>query len=312
MVRMKAGIKVGPQDWQSILAKVKPCCLEVWFRLDWQEQYLPLFKYLQKNKIKFGLHFWAMVDNKYFPNFLYLKKNLAQKTYQLIKETIDIASKHKAEYVVFHPEAYRLSLLDLDKKTFKVLKPDSLINREKSLNQLLFYLKKIKKYTQKKKVLTLIETVPKYAPSNFANLEKGRLKPQKSEGLETEKFFKLAKLGFPICLDLEHTMSQFITKDRDKLFAYLMKAAKKLKPAVRLIHVTTKIPPFNGTDAHCGILGKDFKRKGIIPTKKELIQVLSLFKDKDIWLIPEPYEKMLENHLALRKIVEEVEKKGRN
>lgn len=304
---MKAGIKVGPHDWSDILSQVKPCCLEVWFRLDWYPKYLSLFEYLHQNKIAFGLHFWAMVDHKYFPNLLYLQKDLAEKSYQLIKKTIDIASKHKAEYVVFHPESYRLSLLDLDKKTFQTLNTKESINREKSFEQLVLYLKKIKKYGQKKKVTPLIETVPKYAPSNFANLIEGRLKPQKSEGLETKSFFKLAEMGFPICLDIEHTMSQMITNDRSKLLSYLFKSAKKLKPAVKLMHITTKIPPYNGTDAHCGVLVKDFKREGIIPNREELKKVLSLFKDQDIWLIPEPYEKMAENHLALKQLVEEIE-----
>jgi hypothetical protein len=309
---MKAGIKVGPRDWRTTLSQAKAECAEIWFRLDWQKKYFPLFQYLKKNKISFGLHFWAMVKGRYFPNLLCLDKNIAQESCRLIKQTIDIASQWQAKYVVFHPESYRLNLLDLDKKTFKTLNPQGTFNREKSFGQLLFYLKKIKKYGEEKRVLALIETVPKYAPSNFKNLLEGRLKPQLSEGLETEKFLKLARLGFSLCLDIEHTMSQFITNDRDKLFSYLMEVAKKLKPAVKLMHITTKIPPFNGTDAHCGLLTKDFQRKGIVPTKKELIQVLSLFKEKNIWLIPEPYEKMLENHLALKKIVEKVEKQEEN
>lgn len=309
---MKAAVKVGPKGWQKVFDQTKAKYCEIWFRLDWQDKYIPLFKYLNKNKINFGLHFWAMVKGKYLPNMLYLDKNIAEETYRLIKETIDIASQWGAKYVNFHPESYRLGLLDLDKETFEVLDPDKPFDKEKSFEQLVFYLKKIKQYAKKKKVAALIETVPKYAPSDFKNLQKGRLKPQLTEGLETEKFFTLVKMGFPICLDFEHTMSQYITDDRKKLFNYIMKVTRKLSPGVGLIHVTTKLPPYIGTDSHNGILEEDFKKPGVIPNKQELIQLLSLFKDKDIWIIPEPYQEMIENHLALKKIVREVEKEPRN
>ena len=65
-------------------------------------------------------------------------------------------------------------LLDLKKKTFKTLNPEQSLNREASFKQLLFYLKKIKEYGDKKGVMPLIETVPKYSPSDFENLEKGK------------------------------------------------------------------------------------------------------------------------------------------
>ncbi len=300
---MKVGIKVGPTGWQKILSKTKPDCCEIWFRLDWYKQYLSLFKYLNKQKIPFGLHFWATVDGKYFPNLLGLHDQIAEKTFLLIKQTIDIANKWQASYVNFHPESYRLNLLDLDKKTITTLNPNELIDRKKSFKQLLFYLKKIRNYTNKKKVIPFLETVPKYVPANFHEVKKGRANPQHSEGLETEKFFELSKSGYPICFDIGHTTAQCIINDRKKLFNYLMNAVKKMMPTIGLVHITTTIPPFEGTDSHNGILEKDFK-KNIFPNKKQFIQFLSLFKDKDVWLIPEPQkEEMAANFFSLKKIV---------
>lgn len=305
---MEVGIKVGFQDGIEILTKTKAKYCEVWFRLDWQEKYTPLFKYLNKNKIAFGLHFWAMIDKKYFPNLLYLKNNIASKTFKIIKETIDLASRWQATYVNFHPESYRLTLLDLDKSKMKTLNPNEPINRKKSFAQLLFYLKKIKKYSQKKKIIPFIETVPKFSPADFKGMKAGRLNPQKSEGLETEKFFQLTKLGYPICFDIGHTLAQYLTNNRDKLFNYLFKAAKKMLPNIGLIHVTTNAPPFNGTDSHNGVLEEDFKQK-VLPNKIQLIKLLSLFKDKNVWLIPEPEKgKMIENYFALKKIVKEIKR----
>jgi len=305
---MKVGVKVGPQDGIRVLSKTKARYCEVWFRLDWQKKYTSLFEYLNKNKIAFGLHFWAMVDGKYFPNLMYLRTDIAEKTFRLIKQTIDIASQWRAVYVNFHPESYHLNLLDLNRGKIKTLNPDEPINREKSFKQLIFYLKKIKKYADKKGIIPFIETVPKYAVSDFKNIKKGRLKPQQSEGLETKKFFQLAKLGYQICFDIGHTVAQCISDDKNELFDYLFEAAKRMLPAIGLIHLTTNSPPFNGVDSHNGVLEEDFKQ-GVVPNKLQLIKLLSLFKNKDIWLIPEPKkEKMVENHFALQKIVREVAK----
>jgi hypothetical protein len=140
-------------------------------------------------------------------------------------------------------------------------------------------------------------------PDDPKNVQEGRLNPQKAYGLETKKYFQLAKMGFPICLDLGHTMGQLITEDREELFNYLYTTAKKLKPAIGLIHVTTNTPPFNGVDSHNGILPKDFQQ-GVVPNKQQLKKLLSLFKNTDAWLIPEPQkEDMLENFSALKSIV---------
>jgi len=306
---MKVGVKIGPQGWQEILERSQAKYCEVWFRLDWKERYIPLFKYLRENKISFGLHFWAAVEGKYFPCLLTLERKMAQKTFKLLEQALDIAGEWGASYLNFHPEAYHLTLLDLDKQTIRTVNPSQPIDKEKSFNQLLSYLEKIQAYAKEKNVTPLLETVPKYMPSDVKNQKQGRLKVQKSEGLETEKFFKLADCGHSICLDLGHTMAQLISDDRQVLVNHLTEAARRLADNVGLIHVSTLSAPFIGTDSHDGILDKDFK-SGVIPSKKEFIKILSIFKNKDVWLIPEPQAKeMLGNYKVLKKIVAQIERK---
>jgi hypothetical protein len=76
---------------------------------------------------------------------------------------------------------------------------------------------------------------------------------------------------------------------------------------VGLIHVTTNVPPFNGTDSHNGILVKDFKW-GAVPNKTQLIKLLFLFKNRPIWLIPEPRTKdMAANYFELKEIINIIE-----
>jgi len=305
---MKVGVKIGPQNWQEILERSQAKYCEVWFRLDWKERYTPLFKYLRENKISFGLHFWATVDKKYFPCLLTLERKMAQKTFKLLKQALDIAGEWGASYLNFHPEAYHLNLLDLDKQTIRTVNSNKPIDKEKSFDQLLYYLEKIQAYAKEKNVVPLIETVPKYMPSDVKDQKLGRLRVQKSEGLETERYFKLADHRYPICLDLGHTMAQLVTDDRQQVIDHLIKAAKRLVESIGLIHVNTLSAPFVGTDSHDGVLDKDFKA-GVVPNKKELITILSLFKKKDVWLIPEPPTKeMVDNHFALKKIVAQIER----
>jgi hypothetical protein len=306
---MKPGIKVGPQDGIKILKQTKAQYCEVYFRLDWQKKYLPLFKFLNKKKINFGLHYWDMIDGQYLPNLLYYGGDLAQKTLQSIKETIDIAGDWNAYYVNFHPESYRRNRLDLDKKTVETIYPNSQLNKKQSFQQLLTLLKELNLYAKSKNVVPFLETVPKYVVSDFGDFDKGRLNPQPSEGMETEKFFDLARTGQLICLDIGHTLTQLLTNNREKLFKYLIATAKKLKSNIGLIHVTTNRPPFDqGVDTHNGILEKDFNQK-VIPNKAQLIELLKIFKNTDTWLIPEPQlEDMTDNHYALKKLVKKIDK----
>lgn len=306
---MHVGIKIGALDGIEILQKTKAKYCEVYFRLDWQEKYTPLFKYLKNNKINFGLHYWDMINGKYMPNLLYLNNNFAQKTYKSIITTFNIASLWGAFYLNFHPESYRQNILDLDKKIIKTIYEKKSINYQASFDQLKIYLNKINQYGKAKNVLALLETVPKYIVSDFGDIEKGRRDPQKSEGLETEKYFELAKRGQLITLDLGHTMSQYTTENRDKLLQYLYQTADILKDNIKLIHVTTNRPPFtDGVDSHNGILAIDMQQN-VAPDQEQLIRLLSIFKDKeDVWLIPEPPQtEMIENYLTLKQLVKDIE-----
>ena len=80
---------------------------------------------------------------------------------------------------------------------------------------------------------------------------------------------------------------------------------------IGLIHITTSIPPFNGVDCHKGILKKDFNQKAV-PNQKQLIKLLTIFKNKDIWFIPEPKTEMIKNYQALKQIVKKIENNQKN
>ena len=112
---MKIGVKVGPTDWESTFEQITPECVEIWFRLDWADRYDRLINYLTQQHIPFGLHYWDAIEGKYFPSFLSARDGLAEKTFTSLCRTLELAGHWQAHYVNFHPESYRVSLLDLDK-----------------------------------------------------------------------------------------------------------------------------------------------------------------------------------------------------
>jgi len=300
---MNVGIKVGPTDGVAILEKSKARFCEVWFRIDWKERYSGLFEYMRRNDIRFGFHFWGMVDGTYFPNLAFPHLNIAQKTFELLRETIDVAGAVGAFYVNFHPESQRLIKLNLD-LCENTLVPNQEVSEQESYESLLQYGTLLKKYAQSKNVELYLETVPAYVPSCFREKEKveGRLTPVHSKGVSNDLLAKLGKQGFSICFDIGHVTGQYPNMDRYTLFSHVLADAKLLAPYTKLFHVNTTIEPLNGTDSHHGILENDFA-KNVFPNKEQYQQLLKVFAPyKDVLYVPEPQQdKMIENFLELQK-----------
>ncbi|PJE63123.1 hypothetical protein COU88_01260 [Candidatus Roizmanbacteria bacterium CG10_big_fil_rev_8_21_14_0_10_39_6] len=302
---MNVGIKVGPTDGIAILEKSKARFCEVWFRIDWKDRYQELFNYMRRKSIHFGFHFWGMVDGTYFPNLAFPRLNVAQKTYELLKKTIDEAEKAGAFYVNFHPESLRLIKLNLD-RCENTLVPDQEVSEQESYESLLKYGTLLKTYAQAQNVELYLETVPLYVPSCFRESEKEveRLSPVHSKGVSNMLLAKLGKQGFSLCFDIGHVTGQYPNMDREALFSHFIADARLLAPYTRLFHVNTTIEPFNGTDSHNGILMDDFA-KDVFPNKKQFIKILEIFLPyKEILYIPEPQqEKMIGNFFELKKLI---------
>ena len=59
-----------------------------------------------------------------------------------------------------------------------------------------------------------------------------------------------------------------------------------LAPYTRYVHLSTVVPPWNGTDSHNGFLPQDYAQ-GARPSRLETVAWLRLF-DPQVWVIPEP------------------------
>lgn len=303
---IKIGIKVGSRDGIEVLQRSNAQYCEVWFRLEWfktnvRETYVTLFEFMKKKGIKFGLHFWAVVFGKYFPNLVYCKDGIAEETEALIRQTIDIAAEYGAFYVNYHPESYRLLELDLDKQEERVV-PNAEVNEEEGFKSLLRHSANLKQYGIDRNVEIYIETVPKYVGEHYRDA-RGRLKPQLSKGIETDKLIEMGKRGFSLCFDISHAIGQYPNEAREVIFPKILEEAKQMVSYTRLVHVNTTLEPLNGTDSHNGILEDDFKLN-VFPNKEQLITLINVFKaNPEVLLIPEPQQgKMVENYRELQKL----------
>lgn len=304
---MKVGFKTGPKTWpegKEIINRLGARYCELWFRYDQKEKFFSMLVYLQKKKVNAGLHFWAMLPDGTFPNLAFDSGKVVEQTREFIKGTIDIAAKHHFHYVVVHPGSRKLIEIDFEKNEQQI-KSEKITPLDLS-NKILFencFL--LDRYAQKRGVLFLMETILKLEPTVFYK-EEGRFSPIKTLNVSLDSLISLAQQGLLVANDLSHTAMNIISDDRQFLFEQLIIVTKKLAKQTKLLHVNTTRPPFNGADTHNGILLEDFK-KGVFPNREQLKILLALFKNRDdVWLIPEPFEKMGENYLALKELVGEI------
>ena len=325
---------------KSRLGGTYPPFVEVYFRVDKIKEYETMFNYLHTHQIKFGLHFWGVLKSGppageagIEPNLLSRHKWIQNQSYFLMREAIQTALKEKAVFVVFHPGALCERMIDLDKSEFKMAKLKE-TNLEEGRENLLKNAKKLQVFAGVSEVepLQLIfETLPTNSPIRW-------LAPRGPDNLLIAKqcpikFYKdLAREGFNIANDFGHTASSKtfsvgaglstrpissqsedlgrITDPplqqniRQNVKNHLFSWTQSLAPATRLIHCNLILPPFNGVDTHSGLLPEDFA-KNPLPDKKELIELLKIFKERDdVWIINEPDEKHVENYMELIMILQ--------
>lgn len=298
---MKLGVKFSYNNWREILGKTKAKYAEVWFRVEWENRYRDIFNHLNKNRIKFGLHFWSEIEGGFLPNLAYKEKGISEKTAEAIKKNIDIAEKVGAVYVNIHPGALTLEKVNLDEMYARVI-PNTEIKLKDGIETFRNNAVKLNNYAKDRNVLFLVETVPKNEAIKW-NDKTSRLSVQRSQNLPPEALLEAIDVGIYISNDIGHLISAWVSDDGDFLFKKMMDFSKKTKNYTKLIHLNTVIPPFNGTDSHNGILPADFSQN-VIPNKKQLIEFFSLFENRDdAWVISEPkVELMVENYFEVRRL----------
>jgi len=295
---MQIGLKVGPANWQDVLARATPECAEVWFRLDWAERIEPIYTALQQKNIPFGIHFWAITSEGFEPNLAIETEDLAAESAELIKRTLDIAAKVGAIYVNVHPGGLRRKYLDLDNSRLVVL-DGAPLPLEQAESMVLRHAQELDDYAAKKKVQLLFETLPRHEGVGWSDAS-GHLEIQVADNLPPSTLLRLGENGLSVTNDFGHTLASYPELQGQALEQQLVETTERLAPFTKLIHLNTVIPPFNGTDSHNGILPEDFAQH-VIPSEVVCKEMLAQFRAReDVWVVLEaPIDKMVENYQVL-------------
>lgn len=296
---MQLGIKIGPNNWKENLEESKAGLTEVWFRPDSPENYEEMFGYLKSRQIKTGLHFWGICKDNIYPSLLTSRQNIRQESIELMKKAVDFASKNGFYYVNAHPESRILFKLILPEG--KVMLLNGLEDENIGYKNLLESVKILTDYARKKKVLFILETVPRMVPKIWWG-EKNR-EPVDTKTVPSDWYLKLGKEGIAVNLDLGHVLTECKSADPKEPVQFLKEKTVFLAPYLKLIHLSANIPPFNGTDSHNGFEKKDYE-SGAIPDLESLKEILKLVKsNKDLMLIPEPEKNHVENYFILKELI---------
>lgn len=300
---MQIGFKTGPNNWEEgkrIIAEDGAKMCEIWFRVDKAHEYREMLNHLKAQKVAFGLHYWGLIQNKYKPNIATHHQDIRGETILQMKKTIDVAHKEGAVYVNIHPGI--LSIEEMDFGTHR--------QAVSSLHE------KTPSDTARAITHENMEALHNYATTREVTLTVETLPAGEVPGSDREEVYfpgdaplvllqELADKGFYVANDITHTASQIglINSEDAFLWEHLLDATQALAPQTKLVHVNTVVPPWNGTDSHHGLLPEDYK-VGAWPSLDRIAQLLSIFKDRDdVYIVPEPNNKMQENYRALVKLV---------
>lgn len=304
---LKPGIKLGP-DPVAIRSLIdsRAQYAEVWYRVDQESSYQPLFHELETRGVQAGLHFWGKLEHDLLPNLAYPDPKIWQPSLDLMKQCVDVAEKHHFYYVNVHLGNASLEEINLDQHWMKHLDGTE-IEPKKAEETFEKNITTLDAYTQSAGIQLIVEGIPPLDPKDWVNLTEARLTPHKTYALSNVFLEQMArKHAIAVNNDISHTAAELQTSDRAELWSYLLARSTALAPFTKLVHCNTLIEPFNGTDSHDGILDADFAHN-VFPTKSQLSELLKLLVGpNDVWIVCEPRDQHTENYRALVELLSEL------
>lgn len=301
---MKLGIKVGPRD-SSItdLIQAQPQFCEVWFNINNLANYNKLFNYIKTQKIATGLHFWGATKNNYLANLAYPDKQIYQESLTLVKQTIDTAAHNGFTYVNIHPGSLILSYVNFNIYPFEFKPTTQSVSTNIARTTLHKSLTELAIYAKQHQVKLYLESVPRYAYSPGHNGKTDRINYQDLSEISlnlVKQMLDIDNLYFTN--DFGHTLGNCLSTDKTTLFEFLLAKSQELLPKTKLLHVGYIIKPYNGTDYHGCLYYDEINSPDTIPNSQQMIQLLKIYKDQDIWALAEPEKEHVRNFTALKKL----------
>ncbi|MBN1641356.1 MAG: hypothetical protein JXA09_08970 [Anaerolineae bacterium] len=98
----------------------------------------------------------------------------------------------------------------------------------------------------------------------------------------------MGERGAGLCVDVGHLYAEMAARaPGEDVYSQVMAATRELAPYARHVHLSTVVPPWNGTDSHNGFLESDYAQ-GAAPGREQLLAWLRLFDGREVTAIPEP------------------------
>lgn len=300
---MKLGIKVGLQKNSSTdLLATNPQIAEVWFDIGRADEYSELFNALKRQRCEVGLHFWGALPDNTWTNLAYPDKNLIHESLILMRRTIEIAARNGFQYVNIHPGTAARVKLFFDREEFVLDSTPVPFARAEQL--FLENVGSLYKIAADNGVVLTVETVPSRVSKGW--YEPGaRKNPLNIYELPIEVVMSLASLGKPVANDFGHTAGNIISDNPETVWSFLKTTTEQLAGQTSLIHLGFIKPPYNGTDNHDSLDNPVLLTDQAIPNKKQMIELLRLFRNRDdVWILSEPVKDHVKNYFLAKKLID--------
>ncbi len=286
------GIKIGPQGWRERIT-INPKFVEVWYQVDHADSYTPMLTALQQQGIPFGLHFWGVTQSGHEANLAY-PGAIRDESIQLMTQCLEAAAAWQAVYVNIHSGNTRPMQLTLNPQFH--MQPDesfSSIEDDEAIilrNQALADLGRI---AHQYNTALLVELIPQATYNQGNRLIPISEYPASPKGLADLCQRNLIGFTNDFCHTFSYNQNQFNANTQ----AFL--------PHTHLCHINTLYEPYNGTDAHGGILEEDFAKPGVFPTKQQYQELLRPLQNvpHDVYAVGEPTTNHIENYHALCNLI---------
>lgn len=304
---MKLGIKVAPGNaYKTDIESTHPAMVEVWYNATKPTDYTEMFSYLKTQKIDVGLHFWGVLKDNILPNLSYPDPTIHKPSRELVKHTIDIAAANGFAYVNIHPDL--LALLKVDFSTMAIQTITKPMDVGQTQAQFVDQITQMHEYAQSRGIILTVETVPQRDTPSW-NLPRDRSKVIDIYQMPIDVQIDLAARGLFIANDFCHTACSIRSDDRTTISDFLMNTTQTLAAQTKLIHLGYVAQPFNGVDFHDSLDNPIVETKDAIPNKKEMIELLKLFKNRDdVWILVEPERDHKKNYFLAKKLLDQARK----
>lgn len=298
---MKLGIKTGPDNpYKQDIESTHPAMVELWYNASKPDDYTELFSYLKTQHLDIGLHFWGIVPGNKLTNLSYPDPVISKLSYTLVKQTIDVAARHGCAYVNIHPDLLILLQVDFDSMAIKQVSDPT--DEPEAIRVFIQRVSELHEYAQTLGVKLTVETVPMRDAPTW-NPDRDRTRVINIHQMPIQLHHDLARRSLYIANDFCHTACNMRSDDPQAVSEFLFSETKLLAPHTKLIHLGYVIPPFNGVDFHDSLDHPQFNTDAV-PNKKQTIELLKLFKNRDdVWILVEPKSDHVKNFFLAQELI---------